>query len=79
MAIGKLCLFCKEFRIQAGSPGYSELTPGWDFEMECRKEHWTFDKFNMNEDEYRDLLRKAESCKDYLHHKKPKKKIPKRK
>lgn len=66
----KLCLFCKNFRLDPGDPGYSEYTPGWDFEMECRKGHWRFDQFKMNEEDYRKTLLKAIECKDYCHYKK---------
>jgi hypothetical protein len=61
----KLCLWCKHFYLDVGSPGYSEYTPGSDFEMDCRKNHWEYRGVSGTEDEYRACLISALVCPDY--------------
>ena len=61
----KLCLFCKEFYFDSGSPGYSELTPGWDSTMECLKRHWELDNYDDTTETFRGKLLKAGACDDF--------------
>jgi len=37
--MNKLCLFCKHFEYESGSPAYSEYTPGMYEEMEEKSEN----------------------------------------
>jgi len=64
--IPKLCLFCENFRLESGCKGFSEITPGYDFSMECLKNHWKFNSFSTDIKEYRKMMKKASTCKDYI-------------
>jgi len=60
-----LCLWCKHFALHTGSPGYSEWTPGSEFDMYCLlKGHWTWTQYS-SEDEYRKCILTALRCPDY--------------
>lgn len=63
----KLCVFCKHWRLSPGCPGYSEVTPGYDAEIGCDKDHWKEDSLNdfANEEEFRGAILRANSCKDF--------------
>lgn len=37
------CYHCEFFDFSAGSPGYSEMTPGSDASATCYKNHWVYD------------------------------------
>jgi len=64
----KTCLLCHHFHLNAGDRGYSEMTPGYDFSMECEKKVWEWDQFDTDEDAFRKMLTTAEGCKYYLYH-----------
>lgn len=61
----RLCLFCTEFRWDEGSPGFSELTPGWDATMECRKYVWDVRLDELDTESFRELMLTAEACEAY--------------
>lgn len=61
-----VCLFCKYFYFDGGSPGYSEYTPGCNASMCCNKGHW--DMWNLLDYHRIDLktnMKKAQHCDDY--------------
>lgn len=62
--IEKLCLWCEHFELDTGSHGYSDWTPGSEFEMKCGKKHWSFDTGD-SEDHYHACLISARNCPDY--------------
>lgn len=64
MKIQPLCLWCEHFYLETGSPGYSDLTPGSDFYMDCSKGHWEYDQYSSTE-QYRKCILTALRCKDY--------------
>jgi hypothetical protein len=64
----KLCVFCKNWEFSGGEPGYSELTPGSDTTMDCKKNHYgkRFRLFDLyGPDDFRAIILKAEKCQDY--------------
>ncbi len=62
----KLCVFCKHWYFDQATPGYSDMTPGSDFDEGCLKEYWEIENIS-NESEYREIIRTAEKCEDYSH------------
>lgn len=62
----KICLFCQYFYIDNSSPGYSEMTPGDNMHMGCRKDHWYFDPDDTTENQYRDMMAMARTCPDLV-------------
>ncbi len=59
------CLDCTHLYYSSASPGYSEMTPGYDADMSCNKNHWVFDAFNDNLNELRAKFYTSRSCKDF--------------
>ena len=59
---GKLCLYCSHFYVDIGSPRYSELTPGSNFEMSCAKNVWLFNAFGQSQDAFRRTLERGLTC-----------------
>jgi hypothetical protein len=39
----RICINCAHFRVDSAEPHYSELTPGSNWDMYCKRNHWTFD------------------------------------
>ncbi len=60
----KLGLWCNRFHISFGEQGYSELTPGCCGSIECWKGH--FSHLEPTEEEFRECIAKANTCKDFL-------------
>jgi hypothetical protein len=58
----RVCWSCEHLYFFAGSPGYSELTPGDDFSMECGKDYWRFENYDDGLTEFRAKLQSAEVC-----------------
>jgi hypothetical protein len=48
-----------------GSPGYSEVTPGYDFELYCGKNYWKFDNYGDTLEDFRLKLQSAELCANF--------------
>lgn len=64
----KLCVFCRNWSFDGGSPGYSEMTPGTDASMGCNKGHYgrNFHLQDLSgEAGFRTIILKAQTCKDY--------------
>lgn len=61
----KACWFCPHFYYSEETPGYSELTPGDDFGIECNKSHWKFSKRRTSQEEFGEILMTANTCPDY--------------
>jgi hypothetical protein len=59
---GRICWLCQHVYFSQGSPGYSDLTPGYDFELSCGKQFWEFDSHMDGLDEFREKLESAERC-----------------
>lgn len=64
MSRKETCVSCKHFYLDVGSPGYSELTPGSDFDMECRKKKWEYERYG-SEDEFRRCIFTAHECEEF--------------
>lgn len=62
--VGRVCLLCDHFYLSMGTPGYSELTPGSDFQMACNKSHWDFEQYGTKE-HYASCIMTAQTCTDY--------------
>ncbi len=60
----KICLFCEHFNMDMAEQGYSEVTPGRDFSMECFKNKWEYKTFGT-EVEYYTCIITARKCSDY--------------
>lgn len=63
--VGRVCWLCEHVQFQLAQPGYSDLTPGSDFHLECGKGYWEFDAFEDGLDEFREQLEAAERCSDF--------------
>lgn len=63
--IPKTCILCKHMRFDAGSPGYSQYTPGTNWSSECAKGHWEMYGCDASQDEYCRNLLTAETCPDF--------------
>ena len=61
----RCCWSCEHVEFYQGSPGYSEMTPGNDFELECGKDYWEFDNCGDTLDDFREKLELAERCADF--------------
>jgi len=61
----RTCYGCKYFDVTTGAHGYSEYTPGWDWSMNCFKDHWSFDGFEDGTNEFGKKLDTANTCADY--------------
>ncbi len=59
------CLDCTWFYMEPSTPGYSEVTPGDDMEMGCRKCHWTLNNRRDDEASFRAKMQTATTCPDY--------------
>lgn len=57
----RLCIFCKHFEFNPGSPGYSEYTPGENMSMGCNMRVWEFD-FG---DDFHQCIQHAYTCEKY--------------
>jgi len=62
----QLCIFCKNFVMESGSPGWSEYTPGWDAELRCSERVWKADYNSLDTDSYRKLMLTAKTCDKYI-------------
>ena len=61
----KMCWFCKYFLYENADYGYSEYTPGSDFDIICIKRHWDFSPSHTTQKEFGEMLLSAQTCKDY--------------
>lgn len=73
----KLCVFCKHWCFNGGSPGYGEMTPPEDASMNCEAGRYKNDFFrefptgfdgqllHIDEYDFRRILLLAEKCPDY--------------
>lgn len=64
--IPRVCATCQHFHFDAGSPHYSEWTPGSDCAIWCGKSHWSVDTTNETEQGYRRKQLTALTCPDYV-------------
>jgi hypothetical protein len=61
---GACCVECRHCYISMGSRGYSELTPGTEFDMWCEGGIWTFERYGT-EDHYRECMLAARNCQKF--------------
>lgn len=61
----KMCWWCKHFYYSCGDRGYSEMTPGYDMTMECRKGYWKFESTEDSEESFRNKISHAVDCEDF--------------
>ena len=61
----RICLFCVHFRYEQGEPYYSDLTPGLDAYMACKKKKWYWKNCDDTLDQFRKKMRTAETCPDF--------------
>jgi len=61
-----LCWFCEHFHWSNAVEDWSDVTPGDDFEISCREDHWRFDSFNTSVDEFRAMINTGKTCKDFV-------------
>ena len=55
----RLCVNCKHFYMSAGCPDYSDVTPGYSWEMACMKGMWNFDSYGDQEDKFCTIMSSA--------------------
>lgn len=63
---GRICWLCEHVRFETGDAGYSEMTPGTDFDLCCGRDYWDFNQFEDGLTEFRDKLKSAEVCADFV-------------
>lgn len=61
----RFCWECRFIRFSTSSSGYSEETPGWDFELDCTRQYWELDTENDNESIMGRYLALAKRCPDF--------------
>lgn len=63
----KLCIFCKHWEFDGGSPDYSEYTLGWPASMGCRRGRYHDLCLHDlgDEGEFRQQIQIAETCPEY--------------
>ena len=59
------CIDCIHWYFYGGSPDYSELTPGENWESRCRKGHWKMGVYDDDQISYRKKLLMARNCADF--------------
>ena len=57
------CFLCARLYLDTGSPAWSDLTPGSDFEMSCSAKH--FDYGLRDEIPWESTIFKAQTCGDF--------------
>jgi hypothetical protein len=57
----KVCINCRHFSVQEKTEGYSDYTPGNDFEMYCSEGKWVLSGED-SEKQYRKNLLMARKC-----------------
>lgn len=65
IADNTICLNCVYCHVQSSDPGYSEMTPGSDFSMDCYKGHWAFEGDSEDNESLRRKLLTSLNCKDF--------------
>ena len=60
----RLCWECPHIDFSPGSPGYSDMTPGYDMSLDCGKGYWKFDPHGELTG-LREGLTSAERCADF--------------
>lgn len=63
------CWECSLIYFLQAEPGYSEYTPGSDFNLSCHKGHWELDTYEDDASTMGRLLRLAARCPDFEPHK----------
>ncbi len=63
----RTCAVCKWFSISFGSAGYSELTPGSEGSVYCRKNYglWADASSTPDESQFYELVAQAKHCPSY--------------
>lgn len=63
----RMCWFCKHVAFDPGSPDWSELTPGEDWELRCKKGHYYLDSHeeHVTLDMFRRAIETARTCEDF--------------
>lgn len=61
----KTCAICRNCLFEAGSRGYSELTPGWWSRLRCSKGHNKHLSMMDSWDLFEKMRAVAASCPDY--------------
>jgi len=59
------CLFCKQFYFSAGSPWYSEYTPGYEATWGCQQNVWEIDDMMDNTEDVRKKMLTAGQYKKF--------------
>ena len=63
----KLCWWCAYFIYRGATRDYSDVTPGDQLNIECRKRVWYFDAFKTGEKEFRAIISMASKCPHFKH------------
>lgn len=61
----RICWLCKHFLYTQADSGYSEMTPGWNFDIQCNIGKWEFDKFDSTQADFARCLQAARTCDDF--------------
>ena len=58
----KICVMCKNFEFDMGSPDLSDVTPGNEASIGCQKGIWQMSNFNGTLQEFRESILRAKDC-----------------
>ena len=62
----RTCVECKHWWFYGGSPCYSEITHGMEWESWCEKKHWDVkDPHEIDQGQYAKFLMTARRCNDF--------------
>ena len=63
----RVCVVCKHWYLDCGSPYYSEATPGYGAEMWCevKREKYEYKLEDISQAKFAEIIKKARKCKHF--------------
>jgi len=61
----QICVNCVHWEFHAGTPDWTERTPGEGWSMECKKKHYSIWGCDTTEDQFRKAMLTATDCDDF--------------
>lgn len=66
--LGRCCWSCAHIHFFNSHPDWSDVTPGYDFDLWCTKGYWLFDANNDSLETFGTCLQSASRCADFEPH-----------
>lgn len=58
------CVQCRHFSFDAGTPNWSDVTPGSNMTISCRRDHWRITT-ETTESAFRSHMETSQHCDDF--------------